>query len=574
MFYPIVDIAAMDDILYFENYDLDTIVTPVDVDCFEHLLVEANYDKHKTRELISGFREGFDIGYRGPENVRINAPNLKFREIGNEKMLWNKVMKEVKVKRYAGPYKSIPFDSYIQSPIGLVPKDGGKDCRLIFHLSYPRGTGTSLNANTCREGTTVNYPDFDLAVKLCIQAGVGCKIGRSDMRSAFRNLGILKKHWKYLIMKARNPLDGEWYYFVDKCLPFGASISCAHFQKFSDAVAHLVRFRTLQDLVNYLDDFLFVALLVLACNRQVQAFLDICQEINFPVSEEKTFWAASQMTFLGMLLDTVSQTVSVPTEKIVKGLNLIERVLSRKKIAINQLQKICGFLNFLGRCVLPGRAFTRRLYSYLGGKNSNLKPHHHVRINYEMRQDLETWRVFLKHPSVFCRSFMDFSKTWNADEISMFSDASKKTVTGGFGAICQRSWMAGTWELGFIEHKDPSIEYLELFGVVAAVVTWIHRFRNRRIILFCDNNSVVGMINKMSTPCKNCMNLLRILILKGMVENVRIFSKHLPRKFNQNSDWLSKGEIAKFKAANAGLIDETETNIPEELWPVSKIWND
>ena len=62
-------------------------------------------------------------------------------------------------------------------------------------------------------------------------------------------------------MKARSPLDGEMYYFVDKCLPFRASISCAHFQNFSDAVAHLVRWRVglNKEVVNYLDDFLFIA---------------------------------------------------------------------------------------------------------------------------------------------------------------------------------------------------------------------------------------------------------------------------------------------------------------------------
>ena len=54
-----------------------------------------------------------------------------------EIILWNKVMKEVKEKRFAGPFKEIPFEHFIQSPIGLVPKDGGKYYRLIFHLSYP-----------------------------------------------------------------------------------------------------------------------------------------------------------------------------------------------------------------------------------------------------------------------------------------------------------------------------------------------------------------------------------------------------------------------------------------------------
>ena len=64
------------------------------------------------------------------------------------------------------------------------------------------------------------------------------------MKSAFRNLGILPENFCYLIMKAESPFDGNIYYFVDKCLPFGASISCSHFQRVPNAAAHLVRFRT------------------------------------------------------------------------------------------------------------------------------------------------------------------------------------------------------------------------------------------------------------------------------------------------------------------------------------------
>ena len=44
-------------------------------------------------------------------------------------------MKEVEAKRVAGLYDKIPFENYIQSPVGLVPKAGGKT-RMIFHLSY------------------------------------------------------------------------------------------------------------------------------------------------------------------------------------------------------------------------------------------------------------------------------------------------------------------------------------------------------------------------------------------------------------------------------------------------------
>ena len=50
--------------------------------------------------------------------------------------MWCKLMKEVGLGRVAGPFDTIPFNYFIQSPIGLVPKDGGLETRPIFHLSH------------------------------------------------------------------------------------------------------------------------------------------------------------------------------------------------------------------------------------------------------------------------------------------------------------------------------------------------------------------------------------------------------------------------------------------------------
>ena len=105
----------------------------------EKLLLESEYDKEKTAKLVDGFKNGFELGYEGPQKVQVRSENLKLRGIGTKTTLWNKVMKEVKLKRYAGPFETIPFENYIQSPIGLIPKDSGKDVRLIFHLSHPCG---------------------------------------------------------------------------------------------------------------------------------------------------------------------------------------------------------------------------------------------------------------------------------------------------------------------------------------------------------------------------------------------------------------------------------------------------
>ena len=60
----------------------------------------------------------------------------------------------------------------------------------------------------------------------------------------------------------------------------------------------------------------------------------------------------------------------------------------------------------------------------------------------------------------------------------MLPDASKNPKLG-FGGLCGKSWMYKQWDEQFIKQKDPSIEYLELFGVLATVLNWLYRFKNR-----------------------------------------------------------------------------------------------
>ena len=97
-----------ENILQYENLDLENIITPVNVQQLEQLLRESKYNIKETEFLIDGFTNGFDLGYRGPENIQQTSHNLKFT-IGDKTELWNKVMKEVKEKRYAGPFKEVPF---------------------------------------------------------------------------------------------------------------------------------------------------------------------------------------------------------------------------------------------------------------------------------------------------------------------------------------------------------------------------------------------------------------------------------------------------------------------------------
>ena len=142
-------------------------MTLIKADVLELLLNEAGCNPEKANLLCESFQTGFDLHYEGPMNRKNISENLPMR-VGNAADMWQKIMKEVKLKRYAGPVENIPFENFVQSPIGLVPKAKNK-MRLFFHLSYDFKDFLSVNAYTPKCFCTVKYKDLDHAVKNCLE---------------------------------------------------------------------------------------------------------------------------------------------------------------------------------------------------------------------------------------------------------------------------------------------------------------------------------------------------------------------------------------------------------------------
>ena len=65
-------------ILYAKNFDVDHIITPVNAERLEEMLVATGYDEQKTRYLVEGFRNGFDFGYTGPTDRADTSTNIPF----------------------------------------------------------------------------------------------------------------------------------------------------------------------------------------------------------------------------------------------------------------------------------------------------------------------------------------------------------------------------------------------------------------------------------------------------------------------------------------------------------------
>ena len=498
-------------------------------------------------------------------------------------------MKEVKALRSAGPFNRIPFDEgYVQSPVGLFPK-AGNQTRLIFHLSYDfKNSFKSINHYIPADQCSVKYNDLDHVIRGCLRLMKQYPknylwFGISDLKSAFHLIPLKRSCWPLLLMKVRNPITKEWQYFVDKCLPFRASISCTIFQCFLNVLAHITHFRlcemTDKSITNYLDDFLNLTISEVGCNNMLRTFHELCGELKVPLAKEKMVWATLYIVFLGILLNGRNFLLALPVEKVQRAIQQLHTAKDKKKITVHELQQLTGLLNFLSRAINPDRAFTRRMYAKISGKLGKLKPHHHIYLDVEFRGDCELWLCFLQgqdNGSVYSRAFIDMEIMTMAQELHFYTDSSV-CASLGFGAVLHNEhWLFGQWELVYIKRNQPSIAYLELFAVCMGIFAWSQELQNRRLLPHCDNKSVVSMINNTTSGCKHCMHLVRLLVLQSLRYNFKIYAVYVESAKNELADSLSRLQLVRFKklcAKYGNKWDREPTVLPRELWPASRIWD-
>ena len=121
-----------------------------------------------------------------------------------------------------------------------------------------------------------------------------------------------------------------------------------------------------------------------------------------------------------------------------------------------------------------------------------------------------------------CHPFVDFTEELTAHELDFYTNSSANAILG-FGGYFGCLWFAGIWDPGFIREKQPSIEYLELYAITVAILLWAERLANLRVVIFTDNQTAMNILNNTSSSCRNCMVLVRMIVMTQLKFNVRIF---------------------------------------------------
>ena len=104
-------------------------------------------------------------------------------------------------------------------------------------------------------------------------------------------------------------------FYIDICLPFGASISCAIFENIGNLLQWIAQRQANHPISRYLDDFFTAHILQQVCDSIMQTIHNTCSEVSIPMSPSKRVYAMQVIKFLDLLIDTLLMIVHIPADK-------------------------------------------------------------------------------------------------------------------------------------------------------------------------------------------------------------------------------------------------------------------
>ena len=172
---------------------------------------------------------------------------------------------------------------------------------------------------------------------------------------------------------------------------------------------------------------------------------------------------------------------------------------------------------------------------------------------------LRMWKVFLQRLRGW--SLIVDIRVLHDTAMETFADAARNPQLG-WGAWFPHKgwWMYGKWEEEFFHQFKPSIDFLELYALLAVVVTWAPYLVDRAILFWSDNTPTIFTLKNKSSDSEQMLFLLHFLTLFCMMHNITILAKHVPGSCNVFCDKLS---CFQFQAFHASKPDHT-ASLPSE----------
>ena len=280
-------------------------------------------------------------------------------------------------------------------------------------------------------------------------------------------------------------------YFFDVRASFGGRHS-AYVWEYVSALLKwiLVNHIRVGRMARWVDDFIGVS----EANEATECYLRAraaCSALGVPVHKLEP--PSHSLSYCGVLFDTQSMTMSVPSPKRDALLQLLVSWLSRTKCTKHEMQSLVGKLNHIAMVVRPGRAFIGRMLDVLR-KHDKLRSHHHITISSSLQRDIRWWHRIL---GSWSGTIMLVDQPWLlAHTHVMTVDASQ----WGRGVVCGATWYSMPWSNSIRALADreqrESMPYLELYTIAEALHTYGASMQGQRVVIYSDCQPCVDRIKE------------------------------------------------------------------------------
>ena len=462
--------------------------------------MQSHPDLDFARYILEGIEHGFQIGV-GEAGQIVAAKKNMGSAASNPGVIEEYITNECAKGNILGPFPPSILSKVHINRFGAIPKrhQPGK-WRLITDLSFPEGS--SVNDMIDPAICTLSYITVDEVAKVAIALGKGALIAKTDIKSAYRLVPIRPHDRRWLGMRWKDRV------YIDGMLPFGLRSAPKIFNALADAMEWIVAQEGVDWIYHYLDDF---ALLGPPnspdCQRALDTLTQVFDSLGVPLAPEKREGPGTTITFLGIVIDTVRQELRLPQDKLERLVTTVTQWGSKKACTRRELESLIGTIQHACKVIPAGRPFLRRAITLLWGVKCQ---HHHIRLNKEIRSDLQWWKQFAPH--------------WNGASLIVHNNSKEFHVTSdasgswGCGAWHDKSWFQLGWDRG----TEPlHIAAKEMIPLVIASAIWGQGWKGGRVIAHCDNAAVVSIINSRSSKDSHlAQNNAEVSIFHGSIPPV------------------------------------------------------
>ena len=472
--------------------------------------------------LEFGFPLDFDETAQLDYNIRRNHKGARDFPEFIEKFL----QRECKSLRIVGPFERSPFSVPLMvSPINTVPKDDD-DRRVIMDLSWPHGC--SVNDGISKdyylgELVDLHYASVEEVCQMVMMVGKGALIYKRDLRRAYRQIPVDPKDYRYLGYHWGDKL------FFETVLCMGqrnAALACSRTTK---AVMYIHANAGYLG-TSYLDDLIGVS----PEEDGLKAYGslgELLSDLGLIENLAKACPPSTVQVVLGILIDTVNGTLSVPKDKMDDIHSVLTIWQKKRKTNKVDLQSLIGKLQFVCKCVRQSRIFLNRLLDALRSFSDKSK----IVLSESFKKDIRWWCLFMAEYNGV--SYMP-AQVWTEPDVSFSTDS----CLSGCGGICGVEYFHSNYPQVIIDMELP-IHALEMLAVLVGVRLWGKTCQGGKIQIYCDNESVVQVLNSSKTKDKFMGSCLREIWLEVSKCGFELRAVHLPGEENRVADWLSRWEI-------------------------------